>query len=359
MNVVGRIGKQFGKQRQKIMQDERRMKTNGFSKRRIFTVVFWIIVLLVIYLAFVSFNRTTFLNNKINAMKSETDKQLHSLHQGGFVQSPAGDAYAQRFITSYINIPSNQTERDQRQERLSKFFAEDLNIHQIENLEDFQGKRVLTAASLYDVNPVKGTTNQADYTYLVSYDMYKDKQAPAPVPSSSSAPTPKVEQPVKPSPDSTPKEEKVGGKMLLLTIRLGTDGKTFNVLEQPSFASSPERASLKAIENNLDHQPENKEKKDELKQFATQFFTSYSQNTEQEMAYLMSKPSSLKGLYQYIGITEFSVYDDKKKGHYILKALVEFQESETGVKIQQPYTLHVSKQNGRYFVNQLKNSLGE
>jgi hypothetical protein len=351
MNVVGRIGKQFGKQRQKIMQDERRMKTTRLSKRRIFTIGFWLIVVMVMYFAFVSFNRTTFLNNKINTVKSETDEQLKSFGQGGFVQSPAGEAYAERFITSYINIPSSQIERDQRQEQLSKFLAENLNIDKIESLKDFQGKRVLTAVSLYDVKPVKGKTNQADYTYLISYDMYKNKQAPAPVPT--------AEKPAQPAPKPTPIEEKVGGKMALLTIRLGTDGKTFNVLEQPSFTPSPERASLKAVENNLDRQPENKEKKDELKQFATQFFTSYSQNTEQEMAYLMSKPSSLKGLYQYIGITEFSVYDDKKKGHYILKALVEFQESETGVKIQQPYTLHVSKQNGRYFVNQLKNSLGE
>ncbi|HER2174519.1 TPA: conjugal transfer protein, partial [Streptococcus pyogenes] len=71
-----------------------------------------------------------------------------------------------------------------------------------------------------------------------------------------------------------------------------------------------------------DQSDKNTEVESELQQFATQFFTSYTTNSTEEMSYLMETPESLKDLYEYKGLEGFVVYDGERKGQYIVKTLV-------------------------------------
>ena len=144
----------------------------------------------------------------------------------------------------------------------------------------------------------------------------------------------------------------------MLVVRVGTDGNSFNVIEQPYYQALPSNSRLTAIQDQTDKSKKNIKAEAQLKQFATQFFTSYTTNSIDEMSYLMEHPESLKGQYQYKGLEDFVVYDGEKEGQYIIKTLVLLQEANTELKTKHPFTLVVKKQNNKFYVEELKHTLG-
>lgn len=337
----------------KVLKDERRLKSSRFNRRLAFTVVFWSVLVGVVFLTFQSWSRTGFLNEKVNGYQEKASEQIASLNEVGFANSPAGEAYATEFIKMYINISSDEKEREERSKKLQGFLAEGLELGQLENLSDFKGKRVLKSANLYDVKEV--SEDAASYVYRIDYELFNNIEKKEQVDVSKPTPDGQVEI-VKEEKVSTA-EESLGMKHLIIVIRLGTDGKSFNVIQQPYYENLPSNTRLTAIKDKTNQANKNIKVEDELKKFATQFFTSYMTNSVGEMAYLMEKPESLKDLYKYRGLNEFVVYDGPK-GQYIVKTLVLLQEEDTGLITKLPFTLVVSKQNNKFYVQELKHTLG-
>lgn len=59
-----------------------------------------------------------------------------------------------------------------------------------------------------------------------------------------------------------------------------------------------------------------------MKQFLTQFFTSYSKSTLEEMSYLMNEPETLAGASDFKGLEKTKIYDADKKVILLLKQLL-------------------------------------
>ncbi|MMZ58520.1 Conjugative transposon protein TcpC [compost metagenome] len=147
---------------------------------------------------------------------------------------------------------------------------------------------------------------------------------------------------------------------MLIVVPVGTDGKGFNVIEQPFFQPLPDEVRLAAVQDTTDPGLRNSFKENEIKQFLGQFFTSYSQNNVNDMAYLMDQPESLQGLYFFKGLEGFSLYSNGlQTDSYTVKTLALFTEKGTGLYMKQPFTLQIIKQNGKFYVKELKHSIGE
>lgn len=158
---------------------------------------------------------------------------------------------------------------------------------------------------------------------------------------------------------TTTSEESLGTKELILVVRLGTDGQSFNVIQQPHYEALPSSTRLTAVADKMDQSKRNARMEDELKQFTTQFFTSFTTNSIEEMSYLMEIPESMKDLYDYKGLEGFVVYDGEEEGEYIVKSLVLLEKEATGLRSKHPYTLVISKQNNnKYYVEELKHTIG-
>lgn len=223
-----------------------------------------------------------------------------------------------------------------------------------QNLSEFQGKRVLKSANLYDVKNVKD--DSASYVFHIDYELFNVVEKKEQV---------EVKEKNEEGKEEVAKEEKVtmvdeslGRKEQMIVVSLGTDGHSFNVIEQPYYQALPSETRLTAVQDQTDQARKNVQVEDELKQFATQFFTSYTTNTIEEMSYLMESPESLKDLYEYKGLEDFIVYDGGKDGQYMVKTLVLLQEVNTGLQTKHPYTLVVSQENNKFYVQELKHTLG-
>jgi hypothetical protein len=339
--------------RKKVLKDERRLKSSRFNARMAFSLLFWMALAGVIFISFQSWARTGFLNEKVNGYQNKSSEQIARLNKVGFANSPAGETYASEFINTYINVSHDEKVREEREKTLQGFLAEGLQVGGLENLTDFHGKRVLKSASLYDVKDVG--EDAASYVYEIEYELFKtlEKKEQVDVKKNNEG----KEEAVKEE-QVTAQEESLGTKEQLIVVRLGTDGNSFNVIEQPYYQALPSETRMTAVQDQTDTSKMNVKVEDEIKQFATQFFTSYTTNSTQEMSYLMEKPESLKDLYQYKGLEDFVVYDGEKEGQYIVKTLVLLQEGDTGLQTKHPFTLVVSKENNKFYVRALKHTLG-
>jgi hypothetical protein len=336
-NVTGGLKKNANKGRKKVLKDERRLKSSRFNGRMVFTAMFWMVLAGVIFFTFQSWARTGFLNEKVNGYQDKASAQIASLNEVGFANSPAGETYAHQFIDTYINIPNDEKKREERTKSLQSFLAEGLKVGELENLREFHGKRVLKSASLYDVKDVN--EDAASYVYAIEYELFNVIEK-------------KEKEKVKKV------DESLGVKEQMIVVRLGTDGNSFNVIEQPYYQAPPSDTRITAVQDQTDEANKNVKVEDEMKQFATQFFTSYTTNSIEEMSYLMENPETLKDLYEYKGLEDFVVYDGEKEGQYLVKTLVLLQEENTGLQTKHPFTLVVGKENNKFYVHDFKHTLG-
>jgi hypothetical protein len=351
--LKGGIKKSADQSRKKVLKDERRLKSSRFNARMAFSLVFWMVLVGVIFISFQSWTRTGFLNEKVNGYQDKSIEQIASLNEVGFANSPAGETYASKFIDTYINISNDEKKREERVKTLQGFLAEGLQVGGLENLKGFQGKRVLKSASLYDVKDVG--EDAASYVYRIQYELFKvvEKKEQVDVKKNNESKKEVVKEE-----KVTTQDESLGTKEQMIVVRLGTDGNSFNVIEQPYYQALPSETRITAVQDQIDSSKKNVKVENEIKQFATQFFTSYTTNSTQEMSYLMENPESLKNLYQYKGLENFVVYDGEKEGQYIVKTLVLLQEGDTGLQTKHPFTLVVSKENNKFYVQALKHTLG-
>ncbi|ANC77404.1 hypothetical protein ABE65_011560 [Fictibacillus phosphorivorans] len=313
---------------------ERRVPSARMNSRSVVSFLFWMGVLAVLFITTQSYLRTAFLNEKVNGYQDSTEEELEKMVDEGFITSPAGEAYTEEFVRKFIHIPVTEEERKKRSEDLSRYLAEGLTLPDMENNTSFKGERKLQSISLYKKRS-KG--ENAYYTYNVSYE---------------TLPTPPVPKKGEKKIPVTPLTKKV-----MITVPVGTDGKNFNVIEQPYFSNAPSETRLSAVKNQEDDSKKNLKKEDELKRFATQFFTSYTENTVSEMSYLMERPESLKDLYQYRGVENFKVYD-REKNTYLIKTLVLLEDGETGIVTKQPFTIIVEEKQDKFYVKKLLHSIG-
>ncbi|WP_445491564.1 conjugal transfer protein [Niallia sp. 03133] len=320
---------------QKVLKNERKLKSSRINSRLFFTLLFWSALIGIISLSILSWYRTGFLNHKVNAFQKTAATHASGINDSSFITSPAAESHSSEFLTVFLNIPSDEKEREARVNALKGYLAEGLPVEALENTSSFHGKRVLKSASLYDIKDKSETA--ASFVYRVEYELFKSEEK-------------KKGEPAK--------ETSIGRKEQLIVVPLATDGRGFNVVEQPYYEALPSETRLLAISDHTDQSEKNSGAEEELKRFASQFFTSYTKSSEEEMSYFMKKPETLNGLYTYKGMDKFVVYDGKRDGEYVIKTLLLLEEKESGLISKHPYTLTVKKENDRFFVEELKHSLG-
>jgi hypothetical protein len=317
----------------------------------VFSIAFWTVLAGVVFFTFQSWARTGFLNEKVNGYQDKASAQIASLNEAGFANSPAGEDYASQFIAAYINVPNDEKEREERSKTLQSYLAEGLTVGQLEDLSAFGGKRVLKSASLYDVKDVSNTA--ASYVYRIEYELFKitEKKEQA-------AAKKEDKEEIAAEEKDTASDESLGKKEQMIVVRLGTDGNSFNVIEQPYYEALPAETRLVSVQDKADQANRNAKAESALKQFASQFFTSYTTNSIEEMSYLMEEPETLQGLYEYRGLENFVVYDGEQAGQYIVKTLVLLQEGNADLQTKHPFTLIVTKENNRFYVQDFKHTIG-
>jgi hypothetical protein len=305
---------------------ERKLPRSKRSYQKILFIAFWLLFLSTFWFMFQAYQRAAYVNDKLNTLNNNIQKQSKESTSDSFIRQDATVSFAQQFAGQYLNIAPDQNARMEREKRLVNMLASNLAVQELEGTGEINAKRTVTSIKPYKVNVLN--PSQALVTLLVSYKIEKPNAQPQNI-------------------------------TQLLNLTIGTDGTNFNVIEQPYLLPAPAEAKLEKVENTMESKPEltNEEVKGQINDFLKQFFTSYGKSTLDEMKYLMNSPESLNGFADFTGLEQTKIYDAKEKGHYVVKTIAVFKDKATNVDMRYSFTLDVSKQDGKFYVNKLTHTL--
>jgi Conjugative transposon protein TcpC len=274
---------------------------------------------------FQAYQRTAFVNDKVNALTSEIETETKGQKKDSLINQDAAVTFAKNFAIQYLNIEPDEKKRAEREKNLTGMLATNLPVQDLEGTGELKAKRIVRSIEPYKFKEIN--SNEALITFLVKYDVAIDKK-----------PTESVTQ--------------------LLATKIGTDQTNFNIVEQPYLLPAPREAKLEKVENSLEEKStvSNATLTNEVNDFLTQFFTSYSKSNLEEMSYLMEKPESLGGFADFRGLEKTSIYKAKQKGHYTVKTLVLFRDKKTNIDMRYSFTLDISKKDNKFYVNKLNHT---
>ncbi|EGV9323613.1 conjugal transfer protein, partial [Staphylococcus pseudintermedius] len=110
----------------------------------------------------------------------------------------------------------------------------------------------------------------------------------------------------------------------------------------------------KMIEDNLkEHKREDNPK---VKVFIEEFFDKYASSKSDDMAYLMEDPQGLEGTREVSKISELRLYPDGNS--YIAKVEILMKDKDSPLENLEHYTLKIVEKDGKYYVKDLKNTIG-
>lgn len=266
-------------------------------------------------------------------------------HKQDAYTSPKIEVYANYFIDVYMNVPKDGKEK--RQEALSKLYAKNFKLDEAKN---FEGYRKLIGKTLYDVSYEK------DYTvlsYKVTYENVKIEKKQVQPPQT---------DPNQPPPPPETKEEEVKTKhTALLNVPISSKNGKYAVVENPYFTASDELQAddIKSVENPLATKEQLKfDKKEPIEKWLNEFFTKYADSKPQDMSYMMSEPKALSGIKSFVKIEELNVYPTEEEKVFTVKAVVTFKEKDIDLQNKEAFSLQLKLKDGKYFVENFKNTLG-
>jgi len=274
-------------------------------------------------LAFIRSGNALSLSREVDDKVQEEDTQ--QLENQEAYDSPTFKVYASHFVNDYINIPQDEEERDEYKDKLTEYFVSEDFLPDIE----FDGNRELIDKTLY------GTEQAQDHIiakYKVNYKVhFKDKD----------------------------KDSKTKEAMLNIPIKYKDNG--FGVVESVHFTDVPvlENNQQKAISSDYEEDSEEElsmNEKEEIEAWTKDFFHDYAEKTKEDMAYMMDEPQALNGLQEFTDFEDFKVYEKDNK--YIAKVKAIFKDPDADIVHEEPYTLNIKQENNKYYVEDMKNSIG-
>lgn len=250
--------------------------------------------------------------------------------------------YLGEFVPLYMNKPSDEKARVDRDKNLATYMAKKLPKE-----EETAVTQKLDSSSFFTFEKQK-QTYVAKYvvTYTVSYPVEKERTVT------------KKEGKKTVTEKQKYKEQESGQRTVLLMIPFIQKNGQFKVTSLPYYSSIP---SLKAgdmdgktIQNNsfdcVDEQEEAK-----LADFLKQFYQLYGSDDKKQLSYLMANPVVLgKGFTVKQGEPAF--YKDGK--NYLIVDTPTIQEGNSGNNHKEYVVLTVVRQDGKFYIDKFAHDLG-
>ncbi|QPR75173.1 conjugal transfer protein (plasmid) [Bacillus licheniformis] len=99
------------------------------------------------------------------------------------------------------------------------------------------------------------------------------------------------------------------------------------------------------------------EQKQQVENWLKDFFKKYADGTTDDLTYMMEKPQALNGQRSFVGLENTKIYPSGKNG-FVVKTNVKFQEKDVAIENTESFTIHLTKRDGKYFVEKMENTLG-
>lgn len=338
----------FGQFRKVKKQDSLKLNRKIGTKKHMkwviwgFLILFVFLMVLAIYKANVAYQAYKDNGDIESKFKNAQAKQKQSL-----INDPKTKTFTEEYLKEYMEIPSDDSEREDRLEALKTMSGQNMEIDDLK----YEGSRTLNSMQFFD-SEMKGDV--LVNRYIVDYKSKSVEEKPKEV--EKEVKDGKKKKKVKET--KNVKEEKESNNKMLVNVSIKGGEGQYKVVENPYFTSVPNMNSKKvsATKNNMENETSiNNEK---VKKFTEQFFKDYTTKTSDEMKYQMEHPESVKGAMEYDSMGDLNIY--KKDSEYIVKATVNLKDKGVSNPHKENFTLNITKdKDGNYKVSKLTHTLGK
>jgi Conjugative transposon protein TcpC len=342
----------------KTIKDENKIKRSKTEKRtlpqakqagRFARFIVWAVIVIICLTGTLGLLRAqNALNKSKQALAAVNDGGQNASQNQSVYDSPKLNLFGQNVVEAYVPISDNADDREKQATKLAKYYAKGVSVPLV---GDFKGKRELRDYKMYNVSQEQ---NRAVIQYQVSYTNVVSEEKEWEVEKQKGDKKEKVKEKYN--------EDKATDKQALLNIPVKAVGNSFVVIESPYFSQIPSLKGEKAqaISNpyNDDDMVKTNRSESVQKWLTDEFFPKYASETKADMSYMMEKPETLNGLQEFAGIESVKVYPGKKKDEYIAKVIATFSEKEIDVKQDIGFTMTLRESDNKYFVENMKHTLG-
>ncbi|GAE93046.1 hypothetical protein JCM21714_2080 [Gracilibacillus boraciitolerans JCM 21714] len=229
--------------------------------------------------------------------------------------------FAENFTQDYFTWKATDEGKNNRKSIMSKYMIEDLDDYGGIDFTNMKKNAVVRNVELRQIE--EKAKDVAHITFYVEYEL-KESGEDA----------------------KTIKSEKY------FVVPVAYDGKTYGVYELPKFTFLEEATTVKSVSTPKYKKADTSEK-NEIQEFLSTFFSSYAEDSQDKLNYLLYTEDLTPGLKQTVlfnQIKNSDIFLGENELEYLAVAEVIFKDPKSDISFATNYQLNLVKREGRYMV---------
>lgn len=332
------------KRREKPPKNSREVAFSRKTPAKIASLVIFSVMLLSLLFNIIHFSNIKSIRDTVSASQSNIDEQLTEIEDGDLIESDSVRVYASDFIEDYYTIPEASEARVEREETLNRYFVNDFAFNELENIEEFQGKRDISSSELVEVNRVN--SEEANVHFKVTYVVSRTVEREAPVEEEEDSSSDDEETTEEMDESETVEETETKYNTVEAVVPVATDGEGFAIADKPHITTRDLQSTMEHEEEALKGNEVSSSEQTTLESFLTGFFTAYGESAD-TLEFLSNKENGLqRQTFEHINIREAAIHEDV----YTVRADVTYNDQDTNVSSTYSYEVEVSQETGELFV---------
>ncbi|WP_050179633.1 conjugal transfer protein [Domibacillus robiginosus] len=246
---------------------------------------------------------------------------------------PEAVQFAQSFTAHYFNWGSGEEKKKEREKKLSSFLAEGLDPQAGLNTDKVTWNSAHKGSTLKKVEDLGN--NKSLVTFYVTAELTREVDG-----------------------EDEPETKSISKYFV---VPVAYDGTSYGIYELPKFTHIEEQTTVKA-----DHQiglqkAASSPETSRVRTFLDTFFTSYTEDSTDKLAYILEDGSRLAGLNKsmtFVKVASADIYEGPKTGEYIVQSEVVMQDPESDMQFHTDYELAIKKDGERFVVSSINEREG-
>ncbi|MFC2947573.1 conjugal transfer protein [Virgibacillus sediminis] len=296
---------------------EKPIRPKTYRMRKLGAVTFWLLFSFMFLVVLVT------ITSESNSAQSTEEEQMEvSLNPA---TKPEAIQFAKGFARNYFTWKSDNEGWEDRQERLSRYLADGLDEQAGLITEGLEWNSSVQGVNLRQVDEI--TDRKAHIIFDVRMQMKKEK------------------------------ETETISKYFAVPVIF--NGSSYGVYELPFITHVVEETDVEVDENRyqttLTSVKDNSEVEN-IEGFLGTFFTSYVEDSEDQLSYILTDEdhrNGLNGAVEFVEVNNAEVYEGEQDNQFIVISEATFEEPNLNTAFRAVYKLVVEKRDNHYVVSKL------
>ncbi|MGD6793829.1 conjugal transfer protein [Metabacillus indicus] len=314
----------FSKQKQSTSKNKRRLSYSSKNAAKTASILFFSVMFLSLLFNVVFFTKYQTIRNSVKASEKNIHDQLKEVENTNLLYSDSIEVFTEDFLKSYLTVPKDEKERQERKGELSEYFVSGFDLKRVSNLKDFKGERRVTDLQYIDTKYLSNREAKVKFQTVYEITEVQEKDG-----------------------RTIPKTTKYETNII---VPVTSNGKGFAVYQNPNMIKEDLKTTMSYEGKMPDGEPVTSTQTKLLESFLNDFFTSYGVSDE-KLPFMADVTGGLEDqTLQDVNVREAVKVDSE----YTVNADVHYQNSESSMSDLYSYELKLEKENNKFFITQIE-----